>query len=328
MRYAGSKCEKCGEIFTEQNEVVVCPRCGTPEHKNCWEEAEVCVNKEKHEAGYVWQKNAPSSPSPPFNPVVINENQTRGTGRPCSNCGSINDPAEPNCINCGQRLYLNPNVGGNNYAGGGVPPFGQADPNMAIDGIPATEVAAYVQQNADAYIAKFLQMDNRGTKNGFNWAAALFPYLWLFYRKMYKLGFLVIVAFLAIGLMGYSKAGLENAKASTAILESAMNNEISFEQALEELEKIPAIERTALSFIGYFLQLALSIFIGIKADSFYRKKVVEDILKTREEAHDSSTYFYLLAKKGGCSAGAAIGSFFIYIFATFIIEAVLVSLIS
>jgi hypothetical protein len=260
-----------------------------------------------------------SAPTPPVRTQV------------CPACGTINDVGEPVCIRCGQRLYL-PSAGDPNAYNPQVnSPFGKkgfhygyAQTNFEIDGIPAQEVAAYVQQNADIYLTKFLYMDNHNAKTGFNWAGAFFPFLWLMYRKMYKTGLIVLCLFVLLGAMTFNKAQIENSKASQEILHAVMSREITPDEGIEAINELPVIEVTAMGYalliISFSLRLAICLFVALKGDGLYRKKVVKDILSIREQADTSESYFMLLAQKGGATLGGMFGSFALYILFTIGLE--------
>ena len=36
MKYTGIPCAACGKKFTAEDDVVVCPECGTPYHRACY----------------------------------------------------------------------------------------------------------------------------------------------------------------------------------------------------------------------------------------------------------------------------------------------------
>ncbi|MGN1195963.1 MAG: RING finger protein, partial [Acutalibacteraceae bacterium] len=55
MKYENLICPGCGEVFKEGDDVVVCPECGTPQHRQCYEKNGGCVNAALHEQGFVWK---------------------------------------------------------------------------------------------------------------------------------------------------------------------------------------------------------------------------------------------------------------------------------
>lgn len=55
MNLNGEKCAKCGEVFKEDDDIVVCPECGSPHHRECYLADNKCANSEKHAEGYKWQ---------------------------------------------------------------------------------------------------------------------------------------------------------------------------------------------------------------------------------------------------------------------------------
>ena len=36
MRYTGETCPVCNKVFQEDDDIVVCPDCGTPHHRKCY----------------------------------------------------------------------------------------------------------------------------------------------------------------------------------------------------------------------------------------------------------------------------------------------------
>ena len=51
--FEGKSCECCKEPFCAEDEIVVCPDCGTPIHKKCWDGH--CPNESRHADGYDWE---------------------------------------------------------------------------------------------------------------------------------------------------------------------------------------------------------------------------------------------------------------------------------
>ena len=52
--YTGAKCKVCQEPFKDGDDIVVCPDCGTPYHRECYKKAGKCINDELHESGGSW----------------------------------------------------------------------------------------------------------------------------------------------------------------------------------------------------------------------------------------------------------------------------------
>ncbi|MCL1831829.1 MAG: hypothetical protein FWG45_02825 [Oscillospiraceae bacterium] len=48
-KFAGVKCAACVEVFKDGDDVVVCPDCGTPHHRDCYAQNGGCVHIENHE---------------------------------------------------------------------------------------------------------------------------------------------------------------------------------------------------------------------------------------------------------------------------------------
>ena len=55
MDYTGIKCPVCEKTFTKQDDVVVCPECGAPYHRECYQKEGHCIFEEKHQKGESWQ---------------------------------------------------------------------------------------------------------------------------------------------------------------------------------------------------------------------------------------------------------------------------------
>ncbi len=55
MRYSGIECVLCHNTFNEKDDVVVCPVCGAPHHRECWMKENRCAYDERHTEGFVWE---------------------------------------------------------------------------------------------------------------------------------------------------------------------------------------------------------------------------------------------------------------------------------
>ena len=216
MNFTENSCPVCSRRFTENDDIVVCPICGTPHHRECWQEHGRCINEEKHSEGYIWQSAAAA-------PVAEAPAQTTDSTnvKICPACGYGNDITEPVCTRCGERLKLwsapvNP-VGNqeSNSSQWQAPPSEQYNPycniyaqeasahfgNRCIEDVPVTECAEYIQKNADKYIGSFVEMETKNTKLSWNWAAGLASVFWCFYRKLYGAGAAVMAILFSMYLV-------------------------------------------------------------------------------------------------------------------------------
>ena len=100
MDYINQPCPGCGSHMHEDDDIVVCPVCATPQHRSCWKENNKCVNEHLHAEGYVWSaenKNENINPTVDFgkksNDAVI-----------CHVCGEKNPSGVKNCMFCDALL--------------------------------------------------------------------------------------------------------------------------------------------------------------------------------------------------------------------------------
>ena len=222
--YTGTKCPVCGQPFLKGDDIVVCPECGTPYHRACYQKAGSCIFSEKHGTGEVWQAPHVEAPNP----------DQEAADNICPHCGNHNPHSSLFCSQCGYPLSGGPEqhanssyqqgryrpddapgpqqgqdpYGGSPFGWGGSypPPYGQGQPPQGgqqiptmfdpmggvnpadtLDGVPAGDLARLVQNNTPYYMPVFLNY-KRFRRGRFNFCAFLFSGGWMLYRKMYKLG--------------------------------------------------------------------------------------------------------------------------------------------
>ena len=210
--YKGNTCPVCKQKFKEADDIVVCPDCGTPYHRECWKKVGVCVHQADHAAGFEWQ--------PEFGP----EAEKAAHEATCPNCGTHNQPGAAQCSHCGcplpkdngpqpdpkdedaqvpiyardpstvhkpdnSRTTPGPRI--DTYSAG---PDGiqrrEIGPEDPIDGIKAKDWAAYVGRSPMYYLMQFFRMSETKQKVTLSLSAFLFGPAYLFYRKMWKQGVL------------------------------------------------------------------------------------------------------------------------------------------
>ena len=151
-KYTGSKCIICQNTFKDDDDIVVCPDCGTPYHRSCYQSAGHCINTSLHAVGGSWQAQQ-------------DEGRMKLGGKPCPSCGHINKPDAQSCANCGASLVEEPMPGpgavriplpgGRNVYFDASDPCCGASPDEMIEEERLGDVASYVGRNPLYYIPLF-----------------------------------------------------------------------------------------------------------------------------------------------------------------------------
>lgn len=97
--YVGQPCSSCGRILTKTDDIVVCPECGSPYHRDCYISEGKCTNQKLHETGESWQP-------------TIKQEEKKPEKLICPNCGTENDPDAAFCCNCGSPVNMDKASGG------------------------------------------------------------------------------------------------------------------------------------------------------------------------------------------------------------------------
>lgn len=53
--YTGCKCPVCQQPFSDGDDVVVCPECGAPYHRACYQKNAGCLFADRHAPGFEWK---------------------------------------------------------------------------------------------------------------------------------------------------------------------------------------------------------------------------------------------------------------------------------
>ena len=184
MDFIGEKCVRCGEAFTADDDVVVCPECGSPHHRACYKAENKCANELWHAEGKVWERSAATAPPPE------SEQDDDYEGKECPLCHCMNAGDAAVCENCGVSLdgverEKKPE------SGSGVPPFGIPrpylgfDPNEDMGGATLKDVSDFVRTNTIYYIPLFKRMKDTGRSISFNLISFIFPPLYFANRRMW-----------------------------------------------------------------------------------------------------------------------------------------------
>lgn len=281
-------------MFNADDDIVVCPECATPQHRECWQKDNRCVNAGRHAPGFVWTPLAASEPETDvFDPV-------KDEGVICAVCGTNNPKDAEVCAGCG------------NAAGAPAPPPAQAaaadpfahftargfNPEEEIGGVKSGDLLLYIQSGARSYINRFRSMENRAKKISWNWAAFFFAPYWFFYRKLLKPGAVFLGLTLALSLALSSQA------MSIYSTVTALSEEITqYEDPAQIPEKtMAALQNEVLKFAGIAcVFLVPNAAAALCANWFYKKKSMEDIKSIRRHAESENIFRSITVRRGGVS---------------------------
>ena len=175
--YKGNTCPVCKQKFKEADDIVVCPDCGTPYHRECWKKVGVCVHQADHAAGFEWTPDNVISDRP--DDIV------------CPNCGTHNPLGAKYCNHCGVSLPDHPDnvqYQQDHPAPGGNGPV-YANGSYQADGAPQYRQAPRQEQAPDQDFFSAGSMGPDG-KAVISFSAFFLGPFYFFYRKMWKQGVL------------------------------------------------------------------------------------------------------------------------------------------
>ena len=225
MDYYHQLCDGCGKPLLPGEDIVVCPDCGTPQHRACYEAQNACVNAAKHGTDFSWQDDTLPAPDAAHGMFV------------CPVCGAANRTEDAECVRCGQRFRpretprpkraaehredirsLFPEIPQESAEDGLddeqfrvlcdsvlsraeslAPGMTEAQRQETVAGHPIRQVIAFFGSKPRVYLKKFRTLETR--RFTWNWAAFLFQPYWFFYRKLYKPGIVFLTLRLALTLL-------------------------------------------------------------------------------------------------------------------------------
>lgn len=301
-KYYGCPCEGCAKPLTLQDDIVVCPDCGAPYHRSCYEKLGQCLHKPAHASGYEWKFPYQDSE---LRTCPSCREQTLRNETSCRCCGAVLPPEgapEPertagsaarerladeeddfdyeSLYRRFEQTVANP-LHRNLRAA-----FGKEE---LIDGIPSQDWMDYIGGAAPAYLADYSRMQLQGTKISMSFSALLFGPFYFFYRKAWKPAFAFLAAELVLTLPSLiSLMQVTGSTLAPALSDSTL---------------------TTLSHIMTILSFLLMLARGLYGKWLYRKSAAEHIKRIRKDFPDASQRRAVLAAQGGVSLAAVLGAF-------------------
>ncbi len=325
MDFSGKTCPVCSENFQEGDDIVVCPKCGAPYHRECYKEKGKCIYPKLHKEHKTWKEvydksdTAAEPTSVPDSSTDHDDDKTI-----CPFCGEENDEDAIVCSNCGNMLTnhfidIDADEGGMpdgfKYLEGSNPfsffidPMGGVSKNEDFDGVTGAELARLVQRNTPYYLPVFKRIKDND-RSRFNFMAFIFTGGWYLFRKQYLKGTVITVLSFLLNLVDtfiqyyYSNALWK--KAAEALADDSMNY-VSLGDYLSwmfqncyDYEIWLMLAPYAISFISWFIMFMC----GFTANRSYFAHCVKKIKKIKQTAN-SEEIFDQLRETGGINVPIA-----------------------
>ncbi len=323
MDFLGKTCPVCSQNFHEGDDVVVCPKCGAPYHRDCYKQNGKCIFPELHKDGKNWKDVYDDDPTE--NKDVIR----------CISCGTENDKNAIVCKKCGafisRNISFNINENAENEKNGKpgeenfenyipgmsgnpftifIDPMGGVSKDEDFDGVSGAELSKYVGVNTQYYLPVFAKIKSVG-KSKFNMSAFLFSGAWFLFRKRYLIGIIISVLFFITEIISvflvsaystpiYREA--QNAFKEVNIQYPMIGNYISFAY---EHYSAAGVFWTVLPYILIAVKLSIAVFSGFLGNKIYYKASVKNIKMIKSKNHDGDT-MKAVAEAGGTNTAAAL----------------------
>ncbi len=221
-KFTGTECTICKETFKDSDDIVVCPQCGTPYHRECYTQEGSCINIKLHEENKSWSQERKDS--------------GQSTEKTCPQCGAENKPNALICESCGTPFVRNMNFSQDrqNSQGASFNANDSADtftfipgdkycgfnPDETLDGdVKISEATDFIGTNVPYYLMIFKRMKATGKKVSLSFISFLLPHFFFAHRKMWFEAVLttILTEIFSIPQMIYFMITMKNSDAFTDV---------------------------------------------------------------------------------------------------------------
>jgi len=292
-KYENVICPGCKKPIGPDDDVVVCPDCGTPMHRACWQAAGQCANAAKHGTGFVWKM--------PYDPkrAAEQERQEKELEERRRRYREGTD-AEENRGGFFGMGYDDAETGDEGRFGPNMRVIG---PDEKIGEHTVREYGSVIRRNQRKYIPRFFIMEKTGRKYSWNWAAVFFPILWLTYRKLYKEAVIALIISVILPFAFMSKVYNYYSSMTEYLMSPAVTVEDTTDETTEEVVADNSDSGQPMALVvNSYVTLAVQLIVGLFGNYWVRKrcdKILADAAKRDGPEEEKAKY---IAKKGGVSA--------------------------
>ena len=287
MKYEGVQCPVCLKAFDSESDVVVCPECGTPHHRECYDKTGDCINAVKHGSTFVW-----------VNPIVpvLEEKKVEAPQK-------IENPTiltKENMPKNGVIGEMSPDQIG--------PTYREIRGDEKIGDYTVDEYASVIQKNIPKFMPRFMMFTKTNRKVSWNWAAFFFGPFWLAYRKMYKLAALALLLTFFIPLVFFNSVTEyyeeSFSKYGEVLTSEAYQSTDEMNAAIDKLQANMPEQPFALTASSY-VEMVVDIVCAVFGNYLYMQKCTK-LLDKSKSIEDAEKRKAFLAKKGGRSVASVL----------------------
>lgn len=280
--FTGQNCPICKRPLSADADIVVCPICGAPYHRSCYEVRGACAYEDKHSEGFEWK------PAQLHTEAAPAENRPTAAENPAPNAASQNgQPAKDRLDFDYSQLYGNsytPPESSSQATDGYAPAI---DPNSTVEGIPVSDWSAFIGKSHYIYLMLFKQMELLHRRAAVSFSATLFGPFYFIYRKAWK----PAITFTLLELI----TSIPSILYILCLSESPFTTGISADFVYR------------LSAAAGVLNFAFVILRGLYGFHFYKNSCISKIQQIRAQYPDDTKREYVLRAQGGTSWPAVFG---------------------
>ena len=266
QEYQKQPCIVCGKLFTEEDDIVTCPECGTPYHRACWQQEGQCINLTLHQSGESWMTQRKRE--------IDAERAASRRAEEAAQAAERERNGEPQTFEDGIYDGVRLNT---------EDPCLGMDPEERLADATIRETAEFVGTNRFYYLPMFRLMKRTGKKLSFNFLSLIFPHIYFANRKMWGLALVSLILRVLLDVPSAIKV---------------MND--SFEIAIPWAD-ISTVGFQAVSKLCSVLYFAFALLWGLGANYFYYRftqRKIDGLLKT---AGSQEELYAKLKTAGGTS---------------------------
>ena len=266
QEYQKQPCIVCGKLFTEEDDIVTCPECGTPYHRACWQQEGQCINLTLHQSGESWMTQRKRE--------IDAERAASRRAEEAAQAAERERNGEPQTFEDGIYDGVRLNT---------EDPCLGMDPEERLADATIRETAEFVGTNRFYYLPMFRLMKRTGKKLSFNFLSLIFPHIYFANRKMWGLALTSLFVRVLLDVPSAIKV---------------MND--SFEIAIPWAD-ISTVGFQAVSKLCSVLYFAFALLWGLGANYFYYRFTQRKIDVLRKTAGSQEELYAKLKTAGGTS---------------------------